>query len=142
MATTPAGAPPNPKQSYGDKKPPLAQLPLAAQVHGALALYDGTNKYGFRNWRENPVEAMTYVNAIERHIALYKEGENLTRDTQVHNLGAIIASCAILLDAEINGTLIDNRSPSQPACDLLHDAERTVQSLNARAQTYVKASAG
>lgn len=122
--------PQNPKQIHGDKKPPLAQMPLVAMIATSLAMMDGTNKYGFRNWRENPVEAMTYVNAALRHLTLWAEGEEITRDTQVPNLGAVIACCAILLDAQVNGTLIDNREHSAPACDYLHDAEDVVRFLN------------
>jgi hypothetical protein len=120
---------PNPKKAFGDKKPALGQLPLVGKIHTALALMDGALKYGFRNWRKDPVEALTYVHAAERHLELYKEGEDLTRDTRVKNLGAVAACCMILMDAEANGTLIDNRSPSKAACDALYDAEAVVAML-------------
>ena len=122
----------NPKKAFGDKKPPLAQLPLVAQIHGALAFYDGSGKYGYRNWRTNPVEAMTYVEAMLRHARLYENGEEYARDTGVHNLGGVIASASLLLDAAANGVLIDNRVPSKAACDLLHDAEADISRLNAQ----------
>lgn len=122
--------PPNPKQRYGDKKPPTAYFPLSALIYGLQAFYDGKLKYGPYNWREIPVEAMTYVEAAMRHLQLYKVGENFTRDTRVHNLGAVIACAAILLDAELHGTLIDNRPLSQAEADLLHEAEKWVQELN------------
>lgn len=121
----------NPKQIFGDKKPPLAQLPLTAQIAASLAHLDGDLKYSFRNWRDNPVEAMTYVNAALRHLGLYAEGEEFARDTGVPNLGAVIACCAILIDADVNGALIDNRSKSTAACDYLHEAEAIVAKLNA-----------
>lgn len=119
----------NPKQQYGDKKPALAQLPLVGMVAQSLAHMDGDYKYNFRNWRNDPVEAITYVNAALRHLMLWAEGEELARDTQVPNLGGVMACCAILLDAQANDTLIDNRSKSQAACDSLHDAEKIVQFL-------------
>lgn len=121
---------PNPKQLYGDKKPPLGQVPLTALIHGALAFYDGKGKYGDRNWRKNPVQAQTYVEAILRHVLLWANGEEFARDTGVHNLGGVIASAGLLLDAQANGVLLDNRVKSQAACDLLHDAEATITSLN------------
>lgn len=121
--------PANPKQVFGDKKPPLMQLPLIARIHASMAHYDGDLKYGFRNWRLNPVEARTYIEAAERHLSLYSEGEEFARDTGVHNLGAVIACCAILLDAAANNALIDNRSKSVAACDLLHEMEATVANL-------------
>ena len=124
--------PDNPKKVYGDKKPPLAQLPLIALAHASTAHYDGDLKYGFRNWREKPVEALTYVNAAMRHLMLWAEGEEQARDTKVNNLGAVIACCAILLDAQANEALIDNRSKSQAACDTLHDLEKLVVDLRNR----------
>lgn len=121
--------PADPKKIYGDKKPPLAQLPLVALAHASCAHYDGDLKYGWRNWRDNPVEALTYLNAAMRHLMLWQEGEEYARDTGVNNLGAVIACCAILLDAQANKALIDNRSKSQEACDVLHDLEAVVSKL-------------
>lgn len=124
--------PDNPKKAFGDKKPPLGQMPLVALIHATLALYDGKGKYGNRNWRKNHVEAQTYVEAILRHCLLWANGEDYARDTGVHNLGGVLASAAILLDAEANGCLIDNRVKSQAACDLLHSAEKDIERLNAQ----------
>lgn len=121
--------PPNPKQLYGDKKPPLTQLPLTAQIQATLAFYDGYLKYGWRNWRDQPVEAQTYIEAAMRHLRLFEEGEDMTRDTQIHNLGAVIACCAILIDAHSFGSMIDNRKKNPAACDMLHDAEKSIEFL-------------
>ena len=68
---------PNPKQLFGDKKPPLAYIPLSAQLANLEALYDGMQKYGPLNWRENPVEAMTYVEAAMRHLQLFIPDDKL-----------------------------------------------------------------
>jgi hypothetical protein len=121
--------PPNPKKLMGDKKPPLHLLPLAGMIHQSLAHMDGDLKYGFENWNETPVEKLTYIGALLRHAELYKYGENYARDTNVHNLGAVMACCAILLDAELNGKLIDNTRHSKATCDLLHNAEAVVTAL-------------
>lgn len=126
-----APLPPNPKQAYGEKKPPLGYFPLSAMLAGLEALYDGRLKYDPHNWRDNPVEAMTYVDAMLRHAQLYKVGEELTRDTLVKNLGAVIACCAILIDAEAHGSLIDNRRHSKVEADLLHEGEAWVARLQA-----------
>lgn len=121
---------PNPKKLFGDKKPPLHLLPLAGMIHQSLAHLDGDNKYGFENWNDKPVEKLTYIGAAMRHLQLYKYGENYSRDTNVHNLGAVMACCAIMLDAELNGNLIDNTKHSKATCDLLHQMEATVKALN------------
>lgn len=128
----------NPKKQFGDKKPPLAQLPLVALAHASTAHYDGDLKYGFRNWREKPVEALTYINAAMRHLMLWGEGEEIARDTGVNNLGAVIACCAILLDAQANDALIDNRSKSKVACDVLHDLETTISTIRQAAEARNK----
>lgn len=134
---------PNPKKAYGDKKPPLHLLPLAGMVHQSLAHMDGDLKYGFENWNDTPVEKLTYIGAALRHLELYKYGETHTRDTTVHNLGGVMACCAILLDAELNGNLIDNTKHSKATCDLLHNAEIIVDKLKAMqvARDYAKARA-
>lgn len=125
---------PNPKQLFGDKKPRLTLLPLVAQLAQEEAQRDGMLKYGELNWRDQPVEAMTYLDAAKRHLELFINGEARARDTKVSNLGAVMACCAIILDAEAHGTLIDNRRPSPAACDALHEAEKMVLHLR-RAQT-------
>lgn len=122
----------NPKQAYGDKKPPLSLMPLSAMIAGTMAFYDGAGKYGRLNWRENPVEAMTYVEAILRHILLWANGEENARDTTVPNLGGVIASASLLYDAQTNGVLIDNRVFSQANCDLLHEAEGLLERIKAQ----------
>ena len=122
----------NPKKAYGDKKPGLHLNPLSAQIAQWEAQFDGALKYGEVNWREQPVEAMTYIDAAIRHIRLYENGEKFARDTKVHNLGAVMACCAILIDAELHGSLIDNRKHSPATCDLLHTrGEEMVQVLRA-----------
>lgn len=120
----------NPKKAYGDKKPGLHLNPLSAAIAQWEAQFDGALKYGEVNWREQPVEAMTYIDAAMRHLRLYENGEKYARDTKVQNLGAVMACCAILIDAELHGALIDNRKPSPETCDLLHTrGEEMVQIL-------------
>lgn len=121
--------PANPKQAFGDKKPDLRLLPLSGQLAQWEAHKDGANKYGPFNWRENSVEANTYINAAKRHLELFAAGEERARDTGVSNLGAVMACCAILIDAAAHNMLLDNRHKSQKDCDLLHEAEAMVLSL-------------
>lgn len=103
----------DPKGAAGKLKPQLQLIPTALVVATAAALADGAQRYGKFNWRENQVEAMTYIGAIFRHAFAYRDGEELTTDSFVPHLGAIAACCAILLDAAECGTLIDNR-PKKP----------------------------
>ncbi|QWY83413.1 hypothetical protein [Rhizobium phage RHph_X3_9] len=119
----------NPKAAFGGKKPRLTLVPLTAQLAQQEAHLDGALKYGEVNWREVPVQAKTYLDAALRHLQLYINGEDLARDTTVQNLGAVMACCAIIIDAEAHGTLVDNRDHSPAACDMLHNAEHMVAHL-------------
>ncbi len=113
---------PNPKQAFGDKKPPLQLNPPAALVEMSTALREGAFKYGAWNFRETDVEIMTYIGAIQRHLACLLEGEWFDTDNVVHpetgetldaphksHLAGILASAAIIVDCENSGRLIDNR---------------------------------
>jgi hypothetical protein len=105
----PGKPPANPKQLYGDKKPPLHLIHMIAQLHEAAALHGGKRKYGENNYLETEVEAMTYVGAILRHLGQWVSGERVDSKELVHHLGAIRACTNILLTAEATGMLIDNR---------------------------------
>lgn len=99
----------NPKDLAGMKKVDLSLVPPIATAHEALAFTDGALKYLPFNWRENPVRARVYIAACMRHLMLWAEGQEETDDTGVHNLGAARACLGILLDAKVNGNLIDDR---------------------------------
>lgn len=99
----------NPKTKYGKAKPALGLIPGPALVHIADAFGDGAAKYGPANWRVDPVSASTYINAALRHIYSWFDGEGLADDSKVHHLGHAAACLAIVLDAEAQGTLVDDR---------------------------------
>lgn len=126
------GKAPNPKEAFGNKKPALTLCPLSASIAQQEAHLDGLLKYGWFNWRENAVEAQTYIDAAMRHLRLFEVGEELARDTKVKNLGAVMACCAILIDAELHGMMIDNRKHSPQSADMLEDAYKMVQALKDR----------
>lgn len=99
---------PNPKKAFGATKPDLALVPPVAGLQMAMAFEVGADKYGAYNWRKDPVEAMTYVAAMMRHAYNFLDGEDISSDG-VSNLGQVMACCAILLDSQALGILIDNR---------------------------------
>lgn len=104
------GPPPNPKQLHGDKKVQLQLVPPSAKVAIAIGLEEGAIKYGPWNWRDNPVELMTYYGALCRHMDAWVEGEDVDPDgSGKTHLDGAIASLAILIDASEGGTCIDNR---------------------------------
>lgn len=82
---------------------------MAGMVAQAGAHQLGAEKYGERNWVENKVCLNTYLSAMMRHIAAYKEGEDLDPESGISHLGHVMAGCAIVLDAQKAGTLVDDR---------------------------------
>jgi hypothetical protein len=110
---------PNPKKAFGDKKVPVHLVPPALLIETAVAFKEG-RKYGPFNWRASPVEATTYIGAMYRHLMAYQDGEDLDPEStegKTH-LAGIAACCAILMDANAHGSLIDNRTPG-PAPKLI-----------------------
>lgn len=108
----------DPKKDVGAIKPPLALIPPAANVECAKALNYGANLkplasgklgYGERNWLQNPVEYMTYLHAMKRHIDCILDGEDIDPESGAHHAGHVMAGCCIILDAKKHGSLFDNR---------------------------------
>lgn len=107
-ACKPAGG--NPKAGQGAKKFSLRHLPLPAAIEVNRALEDGVWKYGAANWRITGVDASVYVDACMRHLLQWYDGsQERASDSGVHNLGHAMACLAILIDAQANGQLIDDR---------------------------------
>lgn len=99
----------NPKDKIGAKKPRLSLVPPSGLVYAALAMANGADKYGPYNWREKKVQAMIYLEAAQRHILSWQDGEECAQDSGVPHLGHAIACLLILIDAKETGQLIDNR---------------------------------
>jgi hypothetical protein len=136
--------PTNPKQLYGDKKPPVHLIHQIAELHESAALHSGRRKYGENNYIQTPVEAMTYVGAMLRHIKAWVSGERVDPKELVHHLGAVKACATILLTTEATGMMIDNRPviggqdvQFQERCEYrtataetLKEVEATIEHLN------------
>lgn len=117
----------NPKTLMGNQKVPiLSVVPPASIIAQATAMrcgaylaprIDGKRGYGPYNWRDQPIEAHIYVDAAMRHIMQWFDGDEfeLIRDDEgrvideVNHLSFALATLGILIDAKVNGTLIDDR---------------------------------
>ena len=99
----------NPKDLLGQKKVPMSQVPPIAIAVEAQAMLDGTLKYGYRNYRDKKVRATIYVDACLRHLYAWLEGQETADDSGIHHLGHARACLGILLDAQANNTLLDDR---------------------------------
>jgi hypothetical protein len=105
-----ASKPTNPKDALATMtKIPLGMFPVTAIALGAMSLFFGALKYGRNNWRHDGARATVYANAALRHIQDYIEGYDDDEDG-VDNIGAALASLAILVDSREAGKLVDDRN--------------------------------
>jgi hypothetical protein len=104
---------------------PEPPLEIVARVfqHGLDANPDRT-PYG---WRNAPIKASTYLSASRRHHAAWAEGEDLDRDSKLNHLAHDIATKLIMLDALLNGTLIDDR-PQRAAAYIIRSPAPAIRS--------------
>jgi len=91
-------------------KPKLSDVPPVSLFALGAAMSDGAKKYGRYNWRETGATSSVFFDAIARHLIDWYNGEDYAHDSKVHHLGHIMASCAIILDSELNGNLNDDRA--------------------------------
>jgi hypothetical protein len=120
----------NPKDLIGSGKLPLHLWPTTATAAGCVALLNGALKYGRCNWRVVGVRASIYVDACQRHLAAWFEGQE--RDEEgIPHLGAALACLAILVDCQAAGLLRDDRNPSGGHQSLLSELTPLVKHLQA-----------
>lgn len=100
----------NPKDAIGRAKLPLHLWPTTATAFGAIGFLEGELKYGRNNFRAAPVAASVYVAAAKRHLDAWLEGQENAPDTNNPHLGNALACIAIIVDAQVNGSLIDDRN--------------------------------
>lgn len=98
----------NPKDLVGTNKLPLHLWPTTASAMGCIALLNGALKYGRSNWRAVGVRASVYVDACQRHLAAWFEGEEADEEGVPH-LSAALACLAIIVDCQAAGKLKDDR---------------------------------
>lgn len=105
----------NPKDAIGSSKVPCCTVPATVTAEDGLAMLEGALKYGRHNYRAAPVRASVYVDAARRHIdAWFDAGQNDDPDSGLSHLIKARACFGIIRDAQICGTLIDDRPPPAP----------------------------
>ena len=105
----------NPKhiQAMKDGKAPLEYLVDFVMTGDAYVHQGGAIKYGYRNWIIDKIKLSTYIAAMRRHLKAISEGEDLDPDSGWSHFYHIRAGAAIVLDAENEGTLIDDRNRAE-----------------------------
>lgn len=99
----------NPKDLIGVKKPSFEFIPMSTVMMTNEAFRDGAAKYGAFNWRQSKVRADVYYNAAMRHMTQWFLGNDKASDSKIDHRAHAIACLMILMDAEDQGSLIDNR---------------------------------
>lgn len=115
----------NPKDLVGASKAPLRYVPPALMIEASGPMEDGAIKYGPFNWRQYPVEVVTYVEAAIRHLFAFLDGQDNAEDSGHSHIGHAIAGLGIVADSKALGTLIDNRFTAGPAADMLRARDKS-----------------
>lgn len=117
----------NPKDLLGVKKPALRFVPPVAIGELSKAMALGAQKYGPFNWREKRVMASIYYEAAQRHLMAWFDGENLDPESRASHLSHVMACCAILLDAERLGRLVDDRPEVGGMAEFIAEFQQTME---------------
>lgn len=124
----------NPKDLQGAKKIPYHLWPDTATIVGVFKMLEGGLKYGRSNYRGKRIKASVYFDAIRRHATDWFEGRIPDNDEALFDcLGGVLASAAILVDANVAGSLIDDRAYLNKGYGkLIEDFERRIPGLVAK----------
>lgn len=95
--------------AVANNKTPFAGVPPVGFAALGWGMQTGVIKYGKFNWRNTGVTASVFGEAMLRHVLDWLCGENHAPDTNVHHLAHLMASPAIVLDAELHGVFNDDR---------------------------------
>lgn len=121
----------NPKDAIGRTKLDLGLVPDTLEIFAATAFAEGADKYGPYNWRRAQVATSVYHSACKRHLKKWWNGQDLDEKTKVHHLANAIACLAIILDAAVCETLVDDRPTPVDLENAITAAGKIVQDLKA-----------
>lgn len=102
----------DPKQSQAIKKKQFDNIPLTVLLLLSEPCQNGADKYGPHNWlklEDGSMSLQTYLNALQRHLILFKAGQDEASDSGIHHLDHMMAGLAIVRDAMLHGKVDDDR---------------------------------
>lgn len=120
----------NPKDSIGIKKVPYHLVPSNVIGELSLAFLEGARKYRAYNWRVAGVRASVYLDALERHLKAWENGEDLDPDSGLNHIIKAMACLVILRDSMLLGNWVDDRPPKIK--------QGWVQELNKKAKEIIE----
>lgn len=104
--------PVDPKQACAVKKMTFDAVPISLLLHAQPGNKNGADKYGVYNWlklEDGSMSINTYLNALQRHLILFRAGQDDTSDTGINNLDSMISGLAVLRDAMLFNKVCDDR---------------------------------
>ena len=101
----------NPKDAVGTGKVPMSCVPAPVLMELALAMLEGSRKYGRHNYRVSGVRASVYYDAVMRHCMAWWEGEDIVSDSQLSHITKAIAGLVVIRDSMMTNTWVDDRPP-------------------------------
>jgi hypothetical protein len=123
----------NPKDFVGASKAPLSTISRRVMHELGLAMFEGECQYWRHNYRAAEVRAMVYLDAMGRHVSAWIEGQDIDPKSGLSHLVKAMACLHIIRDAQLYGSLIDDRPPAQ-------DDLNWIDELNAKALAIVKST--
>ena len=99
----------NPKEEIGQAKPSLHHVPPRVLIEIALAMMEGSRKYGIYNYRKAGVSFSTYYSSTFRHLISWFEGEDIDPDSGVSHVTKAISGLIVLRDSMLENNFIDDR---------------------------------
>jgi|DEB0MinimDraft_6_1074348.scaffolds.fasta_scaffold00032_37 hypothetical protein len=107
----------HPVHKEDQTKTPVHYCPPVAIEGIGQVLYNSTaiKKREPWNWREGQIDLMGYLGKAQRHILATidkKDQDDLDPEIKTHHLNCAMADLAIIMDAMKQGTLVDNRPPT------------------------------
>lgn len=119
----------NPKDAVGTRKVPIfTVIPRRVIAELGIAMLEGARKYGRHNYRVAGVRASVYLDAADRHMSAFWEGQDIDPDSKLSHVTKAIASLTVLRDSMMHGNWVDDRPP---AC------EDFITDMNAKASAVI-----
>lgn len=95
-----------------DNKPPLGLIPRSALTEEAAVMGHGAVKYGAHNWRKGMAWSK-YIDAAQRHILAWNEGEDLDAESGLHHLAHARCNLAFLIEYMVSCPELDDRHTTE-----------------------------
>lgn len=103
--------PSNPKDIVGVRKAPMSTVSAPVLAEIGVGMLEGAAKYGRHNYRIVGVRSSVYYDATMRHLMSWWEGEDIDPESGMSHITKAITSLVVLRDAQIQGTVTDDRAP-------------------------------